>query len=152
MRYVYVVYFLEYETDVENENNANWKETLHEYDPHRVFKCLPYPKTGGRLGKCYLLWGNELKHDFFPFVAIVGPNTRLMIVMLCIPIIIFVCFLGSMVVYNSWRTWAVIVALVFFISNEFCLLMTTMSNPGIVFRGMQPKMENGKLVCSNDLS
>lgn len=93
-----------------------------------------------------------MKHDFFPFVAIVGPNIRLMLVMLSIPIIIFVCFLGSMVVYNSWRNWAVIVALVFFIANEICLLLTTMSNPGIVFRGMQPKMEDGKLVCSNEWS
>lgn len=53
-------------------------------EPHSLIKHLKYPKTGrdfgilynigGRLGRNTLLWGNELKHSYFPFVCILGPD------------------------------------------------------------------------------
>lgn len=120
---------------------------MEEFEPHSVFKCCSYPKTGGRLGNCYLLWGNEFQHDFFPFVAIAGPHYRNVIFTLTVPILIFICFLGSMSYYSVWNLWTVYVGIVLLVANEFCLLVTTLSNPGIVFRGTQPIDENSKLKC-----
>lgn len=102
---------------------------------------------GGRLGNCYLLWGNELKHDYFPFVAIVGPDWKFMPVTLLVPFILFCGSLGSMYFYHAWKQWGVIVSLVIFVISELCILMTTMSNPGIVFRGTQDIDEKSKCRC-----
>ena len=123
---------------------------MKEYEPHRVFTKLAFPKTGGRLGKCYLLWGNELKHDYFPMIAMVGPDYPRIVIMLVLPALVLFCFFGCMSVYDTWKLWAVIVSVVMFILNEICILITTMSNPGIIFRGTQEYNENGKLICSRD--
>ena len=132
---------------MENATGVDWKATLDENTPHSVFQCCTYPKTGGRLGNCYLLWGDELKHDYFPFVAIAGPSWKLSFAMYAIPIIIFVSLLGSMHVYNSWKIWGVIIGIVFFFITEICTLLTTLSNPGIVFRGMLPSTNKCSIRC-----
>lgn len=121
---------------------------MKEFEPHRVFKSLPYPKTGGRLGKCYLLWGNELKHHFFPLIGMVGPDYPRLFVMLCLPVIILICFLGCMRAFETEKTWAKVIAYTVFVMNEICILTCALSNPGIVFRGSQDPNRPSRLQCS----
>ena len=144
-----IVYIVETKKDIENGTGFDYVTAMKEYEPHRVFKHLPYPKTGGRLGNCYLLWGNELKHDFFPLVAIVGPNYFHAIFMLCLPIFVFLCFMGSMKYMDAWQNWELIVEGVICIADEFYFCMTILSNPGTVFRGSHPYNPGHKWNCGN---
>ena len=88
-----------------------------------------------------------MKHDYFPFVAIVGPDWKFLPVVLLIPFVLFGCTIGSMFFYNSWKLWGLITSLVVLIISEFCILMTTLSNPGIVFRGTQQVDEKSNCRC-----
>ncbi|KAK8790330.1 hypothetical protein WA588_000489, partial [Blastocystis sp. NMH] len=108
------------------------KDTMNPI-PHSVFPHMPFPKTGGRLGNLYLLWGDERKHSFFPFVAIAGPDWPSMlftyvgfILLTCLD-----CFIikGSTENMSMVRLVIIVAAVLFYI-----LLTTTLSNPGIAFR------------------
>lgn len=126
----------------------DWRESVDSYAPHSVFRWCSYPKTGGRLGNCCLLWGDELKHDYFPFVAIVGPSWKLSLVVYAFPIAILCVMLWSMHLYDSWKLWGILVGVFFFLLCEISALLTTLSNPGIVFRGMLPSTPEYKNRCS----
>ena len=156
--------YVEYTEDIALAEQTHWRERVEENAPRRVFQCIAYPKTGiawlmsfiwsigGRLGNCYLLWGNELKHDYFPFVAIAGPDWKFNLILLIIPWIAFGCAVGSMHFYDNYgslRMWICLLACLF---EECILLVTGLSNPGIVFRGMQPPEEQGKIICSRMLT
>ena len=125
----------------------SWKERMKQYEPHPVFKNHAYPKTGGRLGNCYLLWGDELKHDYFPFVAIPGPQWKLSLVALMSPLLVLICLIGSMFFYDSFSVWGLIVGIGIFFVNEFLFLITILSNPGIVFRGVRPASDDTRVRC-----
>ena len=88
-----------------------------------------FPIAGGRLGNCYLLWGDDLKHDYFPFVAIVGPDWKYTFALYLVPAITLVAGLGTMKLYDTWKTWAAILEVVLFVLTEYCILVTAMSQP-----------------------
>ena len=138
---------LEYDSDTETDGDVSWKARLKEFEPHSVYRNRTYPKTGGRLGNCYLLWGNELKHDYFPFVAIVGPDWKMLFLTLSLPVIVLLCYVGYSITLQAFEFWGFIVAIVVCMFSELFFLMTTMSNPGIVFRGMRPSTENNPVQC-----
>ncbi|KAK8809148.1 hypothetical protein WA171_001273 [Blastocystis sp. BT1] len=109
------------------------KDTINPI-PHSVFKRFHYPKTGGRLGNNYLLWGNECKHAYFPLVAIAGPDWPTMVItyLAFIGITIFDCYVAMKNTSSNVFIYAFIgIAAVLF----WILLTTTLSNPGIAFRG-----------------
>ena len=138
---------LEYDSDTDTDGDVSWKARLKEFEPHSVYRNRTYPKTGGRLGNCYLLCGNELKHDYFPFVAIVGPDWKMLFLTLSLPVIVLLCYVGYSITLQAFEFWGFIVAIVVCIFSELFFLMTTMSNPGIVFRGMRPSTENNPVQC-----
>ena len=138
---------LEYDSDTETDGDVSWKARLKEFEPHSVYRNRTYPKTGGRLGNCYLLWGNELKHDYFPFVAIVGPDWKMLFLTLSLPVIVLLCYVGYSITLQAFEFCGFIVAIVVCMFSELFFLMTTMSNPGIVFRGMRPSTENNPVQC-----
>ena len=94
---------VEYDSDTENDGDVSWKARLKEFEPHSVYRNHTYPKTGGRLGNCYLLWGDELKHDYFPFVAIVGPDWKILFMTLSLPLIVLLCYVGYSLTLQVFR-------------------------------------------------
>lgn len=112
-----------------------------------MFKNHKFPKTGGRLGNCYLLWGDELKHDYFPFVAIVGPDWKMLFFTLSSPLIVLLCYFGYAFTLQQLELWGFVIAIVSCAISEFLFLMTTMSNPGIVFRGIRPSTDGNCIRC-----
>ena len=103
-------------------------------EPHPVFSFSSYPKTGGRLGRNVLLWGNELKHSFFPLVCLVGPDwiTMLFTYAFMIAALSLDTFLIHHLVGNSVVFFLVLVLM---ICVFWILLTTTLSDQGIIWRG-----------------
>lgn len=143
----YKYFHVEYASDSESDGDVSWKARLKEFEPHSVFENRKFPKTGGRLGNCYLLWGDELKHDYFPFVAIVGPDWKMLFLTLSLPLFVFLCFIGYAYTLRLLDIWGFAIALALCILSEIFFLMTTMSNPGIVFRGMRPSTADNPIQC-----
>ena len=127
--------------------------------PHSVFSHLSYPKTGGRLGNCYLLWGDELKHDYFPFICLVGPDWPTLLITFAFQIFVlfgdlYLLRLGletSLTARMGTSSWIpVIVGAIICLFPISVLLLTTCSNPGIIYRGEPPCFTEFKSsVCSS---
>ena len=88
-----------------------------------------------------------MKNDYFPFVAILGPDWKYTLVLLCFPWIVWGCGIGTMLILSCWKKWAFWILTFILILDEWSILTTALSNPGIVFRGTQPFSENAKLQC-----
>lgn len=122
-----------------------------------MFSFSFYPRTGGRLGNNYLLWGDELKHVYFPFICLVGPDWPTTLVTYAFmfftlggDLYLLKCLLRVQVSSRSGtKTWIPFsIGLVVCIVALFFLLLTTCSNPGIIFRGQPPSFKGEKAsVC-----
>ncbi|KAK8795712.1 hypothetical protein WA158_000368 [Blastocystis sp. Blastoise] len=123
--------------DLNNQYSRPIRNTMQpvigNFPPHRVFSCLPYPKTGGRLGNNYLLWGKETS-IYFPMICLIGPHWSFNICTFLFVILFNGAF--AYVSYTAETYWGCAICIIMMIITLIFLCLTSLSNPGIAPRGI----------------
>ncbi|KAK8810660.1 hypothetical protein WA158_007235 [Blastocystis sp. Blastoise] len=117
-------------TDNSNQMEPEYSHHTLERDntPHRVFKSLPYPKTGGWLGSSYLIWGSD-RFNYFPLVFLLGPQWYMSFVTLLAIIVINATPLVFAFAFKQY--YAVYIIIGIFLLTFISFTLTSFSNPGI---------------------